>query len=275
MRAAVVQLASGLDKRANRLAASQAVREAGSAGASLVVLPEASMCGFGSPRTDLSELAEPLDGPFVAALIDASAETRTTVVAGTFEPAEGHRVYNTLVIIGPGGPLGHYRKIHLYDALGWRESDRVFPGEPGPDNTPVVSVGNLSVGVFTCYDLRFPESARVAVDAGATVLAAPAAWVAGQHKQAHWATLLGARAIENTAYVLAAAQPGPAYTGCSTILDPFGVVLACLGTDQGAEGAALATAELDASRVEEARAALPVLAHRRYALKERTPVRPQ
>jgi predicted amidohydrolase len=125
------------------------------------------------------------------------------------------------------------------------------------------------MGVMTCYDLRFPESARRLVDGGATVLAVPAAWVAGEHKVAHWRTLLGARAIENTAYVVAAAQPGPAYTGCSVILDPMGVVLGELGPDDGAGSCALVIGELDAARVDEVRRALPVLANRRISVNGR------
>jgi deaminated glutathione amidase len=266
VKAAVVQLSSSLDTAANRAAAARAVRTAAAAGAELVVLPEATMSGFGSPATDLAALAEPLDGPFVAALTEAAAETGTTVVAGTFEPVPGDtRVSNTLVLVGPGGLRGAYRKVHLYDALGWRESDRVRAGEPGPENTPVVSVGELEVGVLTCYDLRFPESARSAVDAGATVLAVPAAWVAGEHKLGHWQTLVAARAIENTVYVLAAAQPGPTYTGHSAIIDPFGVVLGTLGAAEGSGEPAMVLAELSAARVDEARDALPVLRHRRFA----------
>ncbi len=267
MKAAVVQLASGLDRVANRRGATEAVRTAAGAGAGLVVLPEATMCGFGNSRTDLAELAEPLDGPFVVALGAVAEETGTTVVAGTFEPVAGERrVFNTVVVVSPAGLVGHYRKVHLYDALGWCESDRVHPGEPGTANAPVVAVEDLRLGVITCYDLRFPESARAAVDAGATVLAVPAAWVAGEHKLSHWTTLIGARAIENTAYVLAAAQPRPTYTGHSRIVDPFGVVLASLGDDEGGARPEAICAELDAGRLEAARAALPVLRHRRFSV---------
>jgi deaminated glutathione amidase len=276
VKAAVVQLRSGLDTAANRDAAIRAVRVAAASGAELVVLPEATMCGFGTPRTDLASLAEPLDGPFVAAVAGAAAETGATVVAGTFEPVPGeHRVSNTAVLVGPAGLIGAYRKVHLYDALGWCESDRVRAGEPGAANTPVAVVGDLPVGVLTCYDLRFPESARAAIDAGASVLAVPAAWVAGEHKLGHWQTLLAARAIENTAYVLAAAQPGPTYTGHSVILDPFGAVLGALGEADGADEPAFLVAELSAAALAEARAALPVLAQRRFASgPAETPSRP-
>jgi predicted amidohydrolase len=127
-------------------------------------------------------------------------------------------------------------------------------------------VGELSLGVMTCYDLRFPESARTLVDHGATVLAVPAAWVAGKHKAEHWRTLLSARAIENTAYVVAAAQPTPTYNGCSQIVDPMGVVVAELGPDDGGTTGTVVTAELTRANVDEARRALPVLEHRRFSV---------
>ncbi len=263
MKAFAAQFATGLDRDANRSRCVRAVRDAAESGARLVVLPEAAMCGFGNPKTDLAELAEPLDGPFVSALAGAASDTGTTIVAGTFERVPGEpRVYNTLVVVVPGGLAATYRKVHLYDALGWVESERIRAGEPGVDNTPVLEVDGFCLGVLTCYDLRFPESARAAIDAGATVLAVPAAWVAGEHKVAHWRTLLAARAIENTAYVVAAAQPGPTYSGHSSIVDPLGEVLCELGPS--APGAAVA--ELGAEALEAARAALPVLAHRRFGV---------
>ncbi len=267
MKVAAAQFATDLDKDANRARAVGAVTDASSMGATLVVLPEASMCGFASARTDLREFAEPLDGPFVTALSAAAAETGAFVVAGTFEPVpDDARIYNTLVIVGPDGLVARYRKVHLYDALGWTESERVAPGDADASNVPVVDLGELTLGVMTCYDLRFPESARQAVDEGATVLAVPAAWVAGEHKAEHWRTLLGARAIENTAYVVASAQPTPVYSGCSQIVDPFGVVVAELGPDDGAGSSAIVVAELSGARVDEARQALPVLLHRRFSV---------
>jgi predicted amidohydrolase len=266
VRVALVQMASGLDKTANRAAAAAGVRQAAGEGATVVVLPEAAMAGFGSPRTDLSELAEPLDGPFTSTLCAVAGATGTTVVAGTFEPAPDGRVYNTVVVISGSGLLARYRKVHLYDALGWCESDRVCPGEPGGDNVPVVEVGELALGVITCYDLRFPESARMAAVAGATAVAVPAAWVAGPHKVEHWRTLLRARAVENTAYVIAAAQPAPTYTGYSAVIDPMGVVRTELGPGDRSRPPELAWADLDRSCLAAARSSLPVLAHRRFSV---------
>jgi len=112
--------------------------------------------------------------------------------------------------------------------------------------------------LMTCYDLRFPELGRLLVDQGAEVLVAPSAWVAGPRKADHWRTLVRARAIENTVYVVAAAQPGPRYTGLSMVVDPLGDVLVEAG-----DGPAVLRTTLDHEVLEEARRTNPSLANRR------------
>jgi predicted amidohydrolase len=198
--------------------------------------------------------AEPVDGPFASEVARVAKERGTTVVAGMFETsADPGRPFNTLVV--RGGATADYRKIHLYDSFGYRESDRLTAGDPDP---ALVEVGGLKLGLMTCYDLRFPELSRALVAAGAEVLVVPAAWVAGPRKLDHWRTLLLARAIENTAYVVAAAQPAPRYTGHSMVVDPLGEVLAEAG-----DGAEVITAVLDREVLEEARRTNPSLANRR------------
>ncbi len=266
MRAAAVQLTTTRDKAANLEAALAACAEAARDGAELVILPEATMCAFGPPDADLVAAAEPLEGPFVSALAGAVARTGSTVVAGMFEPADRPgRVYNTVVAVGPDGVLGSYRKLHLYDAFDWCESAGVAPGDPATDPLLVFSLGGVTFGVLTCYDLRFPEMARVLVDRGATALVVPAHWPTGPGKADAWTILLRARAIESTAYVLAAAKPAPECTGLSMIVDPAGVVLASLAADD--EG--IVAAELSPERVAAVRAEVPVLAHRRFSVTRR------
>jgi predicted amidohydrolase len=261
----VAQLRSGDDKAANLASVQEAVAGAARQGAQLVICPEAAMHDFGPPEFPLAPVAEPLDGRFVSRLSAAARQHQVTVIAGTFEPVDGDttRAYNTVVAVGPGGDLiGRYRKQHLYDALGWLESDRLVAGDVG--ELLVVPCDDLQVGVMTCYDLRFPELSRALVDAGATVLAVPSAWVAGPAKETQWATLAAARAIENVCYVAAAAQPPPTYTGCSRVVDPMGASLAALAEAEG-----VAVAEVSAGRVEQCRRRMPSLANRRWAVTPR------
>jgi deaminated glutathione amidase len=265
VRVAAAQFSSVGDKGENRRRARAAVAAAGERGASLVVLPEAAMCAFGTPGSDLAPVAEPLDGPFVTALVEAAGVNSATVVAGLFEAADGG-VYNTVVVVTARGVVARYRKLHLFDALGWRESDQLRAGDPGDAPAVYALADGLTLGVMTCYDLRFPELARVLVDAGATVLTVPAAWVAGPRKVEVWGDLLRVRAIENTAYVVAAAQPGPQYSGHSMVIDPLGAPIVVLdGETDGGEGA-LAIADIDAQTVTKVRQDLPVLQHRRFAV---------
>ena len=255
MRVVLAQLASSTDSSANRSLVASVLSAAGESRPDLVVLPEATMHDFGDPGHDLSASAEPLDGPFVGLLSTSARRLGATVVAGMFEAADGPP-YNTLVGVGPDGDLrATYRKVHLYDSFGYRESDRLAPG---PVDPVVLDVAGHRVGLMTCYDLRFPEMTRLLVDAGADTVAVPAAWVAGPLKEDHWTTLLRARAIENTVYVLGAAQCPPTYTGHSAVVDPMGVVVAAAG-----EAPRLVLGDVDPARVADARARNPSLANRR------------
>jgi predicted amidohydrolase len=270
VRVTLLQFATGMNKADNLETLTRLAREAAGAstpGPDLIVCPEAAMADFGKPDTPLGPLAEPLDGPFVQALGGLAKELGATIVAGMFEAAgpnsdpDPDRVYNTLVALGPTGELaGRYRKLHLYDAFGYRESDRLVPGVPA-DPPVVVPVAGHNVALLTCYDLRFPELSRLLAGAGADVLAIPAAWMRGPLKEDHWTTLVRARAIENTCYVAAAAQSGPAYSGRSMLVDPFGVQVAALGEQVGH-----CTGEVSAERVAEVRRINPTLAHTRYTI---------
>ena len=256
LRLALVQRASTLDAAENRAA----VKSVGSSleqGTGLVVFPEVFMRDFGKPGSDVSEFAEPLDGPFVQSLTELAAACDTTVVAGMFEASDDPtRPYNTLAVVDRDGLRASYRKIHLYDSFGYKESDSLLAGDVEP---VLVEVGGLSVGLMTCYDLRFPELARELVARGAELLVVPSAWVAGPGKVEHWRTLALARAIENTAYVAAVGQPGPRYTGHSLVAGPAGEVLAEVG-----DGERLLAASVSRDRLEEARRTNPSLANRRF-----------
>ncbi len=224
--------------------------------AELVVLPEVYQRDLGRPDEKIGPDAEPLDGPFVAALCRKAADHGGTWVAGMIERSEDpDRPYNTLVVCDPDGLRASYRKIHLYDSFGFKESDRLVAGDRHP---AVVEVGGVRVGLMTCYDLRFPELARELSRAGTQLVVAPSAWVAGPRKLHHWRTLVTARAIENVSYVAAVDQSEPRYTGHSLLVDPRGETVVEAGA-----GDEVVVGELSSTLLDEARAENPSLLNRR------------
>ncbi len=224
--------------------------------ADLVVWPEVTQRDLGGPGDDLGPDAEPLDGPFVSALVERAAAHGGVWVAGMLERSgDDTPPYNTLVVVDGDGLVASYRKLHLYDSFGYLESDRVRAGDAEP---PVVEVAGLRVGLMTCYDLRFPETTRVLSARGADLVVCPAAWVAGPRKVRHWQTLVTARAIENVAYVAAVGQPGPTYSGHSCLIDPRGDVVVSAGEDQE-----VLVGEVSRALVVEARTENPSLLNRR------------
>ncbi|MEU2087736.1 carbon-nitrogen hydrolase family protein [Nocardia beijingensis] len=264
---AVVQFAPSTDPAQNLATVREHVRAAGERGARVVVAPEYSM--FAVTRLDerVVAVAEPLTGPFVTGLGAIAREFGVFLVAGTVEQIApgGDRIRNTLVVLGPDGSLvTRYRKVHLYDAFGHLESDVV---EPGVIEAPATfTVGDVTFGMQTCFDLRFPEGVRRVAAAGAQVLLLPAQWIPGPGKVDQWTTLVRARAIENTIYVAAADQAAPRGAGASMIVDPAGAVLTELGDEPG-----VLTAGIDLAYLGKVRTTNPSLALRRFAITERGP----
>ena len=256
---AVVQFAPGEDRVHNRDVVAGLIAVAASRGARLVVLPEYASYFTDPLGPSFAKNAEPLDGEFVGALSAAAREHGVWVVAGLVErTSESRKFSNTLVAVDPSGDVvATYRKQHLYDAFGARESDWVVPG--GLDDPQTFSADGVTVGLQTCYDLRFPEVTRRLADAGADVVAVPAEWVRGPLKEFHWNTLLAARAIENTLYVAAADHPPSIGVGASAVVDPMGVTVAALGETTG-----VAVADVSTARIREVRERNPALALRRY-----------
>ena len=211
-----------------------------------------------------ARLAEPLDGEFGTGLAALARTSGMALVVGVFEPAPDGRVYNTAVAYsGLGELVAAYRKIHLFDSLGERESALVAPG-----SEPVVAdLAGIRTGIATCYDIRFPELSRALVARGAELIVVPTAWAAGLFKEEHWVTLVRARAIENTVWVAAAGQVpdpdspptrAPTGVGRSMLVDPMGTVRADLGPWPH-----VIVAELDRDMIAQVRAVLPCLEHRR------------
>ncbi|MGX9293314.1 carbon-nitrogen hydrolase family protein [Tsukamurella paurometabola] len=260
MTVALAQIEATTDPAANAALVEDGLRRAAAAGAALAVFPEATMCRFGVP---LGPVAEPLDGPWATRIADLARATGVHVVAGMFTPAADGRVRNTLLIAAPDGTRAAYDKIHLYDAFGFAESRTVEPGA----RAVLVDVAGVTVGLSTCYDLRFPALYQGLADAGARVIVAPASWGDGPGKLDAFTTLARARALDSTTYVVAVDQarpsdpePGtaPRGVGGSLAVGPDGAVLASAG-----DGPEQIVVDLPLARVDEVRATLPVLANRR------------
>ena len=261
---AVAQFAPGADTAENLRTIAEFTERAAARGADVVVFPEYASYFVSPFDASLAAHAEPVDGPFVQALTALSARHGVHVVAGLLESGtDATRVRNTVVAVGPDGPVATYRKLHLYDAFGERESDWIEPGGIAAPETFVV--GGLRFALMTCYDLRFPEVSRTLADAGADVVLVPAEWVRGPLKELHWNTLLRARAIENTVFVAAADHPPPLGVGNSGVFDPQGVEIAAVGTTSD-----VAVAHLDAGAVERVRRVNPALRLRRFAVVPRS-----
>ncbi|OBB85278.1 carbon-nitrogen hydrolase family protein [Mycolicibacterium peregrinum] len=232
-------------------------KRAADSAAELLVLPEESMFTSDLVVGNIREEATAGWPQFVDAIAELAQRFGLTVIAGGYEGmGAANRPYNTIVAVdGSGTVIAEYRKTHLYDAFAYRESDYVQPG----DGTPVVvAVGDFNIGLVNCYDIRFPEFSRALVDAGADVLSVSTAWVSGPLKEDHWETLIRARAIENTCWVLASGVASEDCVGRSMIVDPMGVVKGSLGDERDE----LIVFPLSRDRLAEVRATVPVLANR-------------
>ncbi len=250
---AACQISSGPNPADNLQLAREAVAAAAAAGARIALLPEAAMACFG---TTLADIAEPLDGPYAQGLREAAAAHGITVAAGMFEPADAGRVYNTVLVTGPDGEAS-YRKIHLYDAFGARESDTVAPGS----QLLTTTIEGVTVGVATCYDVRFADQFTALGAAGAQLVLLPASWGDGPGKAEQWDVLVRARAMDAQAWLLACDQAWttpvegfPLGVGRSTLSDPLGRVRARLGHEVG-----LLVADIDLDLVEHTRRIVPIL----------------
>jgi len=256
---AIGQIASSTDKQPNLNTALGLIAEAKSKNTELIAFPEFLMAFSPASQSaeELTEIAESIDGPFIAALRDAAKANSIAVIAPIYETSSvPQRVFDTAVWIDAQGEIATvYRKLHLYDAFGFKESDKFHPGD---DVAPLVNAGDAHCGMMICYDLRFPEMARKLALAGANVLIAPSGWVQGDLKIDHWQTMIKARALENGCFIIAPNQVGNIYTGHSMAVDPLGRTLVDLG-----EKAGLAVIELDLPLVHEVREKLPLLKNRR------------
>lgn len=231
------------------------------------------MYPFGQGRLDT--IAEPLDGRFATTVRETAEAAGIVAVVGMFAPADSietekgtrHRVDNVALAVGRDGADGDrvnaaYRKIHCYDAFGYRESDTVRPG----NELEFFQCAGMTVGLSTCYDIRFPKQFKDLARGGAQVIVVPTSWSDGPGKRDQWRTLTAARALDSTTWIAAAGQArpggydkvsqsdGPTGIGHSVVVGPDGTRVAELGYTCG-----YVTATIDADRLDSVRQSIPVL----------------
>ena len=256
---AVVQLKADVNKKKNLKRILNYINKAAKQGAKLCAFPEFMMCYTTSSQSpkELASLAETINGEFVHS-ISKSARQNSIQVVGTFyeKSPKIDRVYDTSFLIDKNGKvMSKYRKIHLYDALGFKESNKLYAGSKIVEPTKT-AIGKM--GMMICYDLRFPEMSRTLASAGSEVLVAPSAWVKGEMKEEHWITINKTRAIENGCYLISPDQVGHTYCGRSIVVDPYGKILLDMKKKEG-----IGIVDISLERVQQIRKNLPLLKNRR------------
>ncbi|MFD2647511.1 carbon-nitrogen hydrolase family protein [Devosia albogilva] len=266
MKIAAIQMRSGLDPEANLAALEPMLAEAAAAGARYALTPEVTMI-FPENRDQLRSVAAPFEGhPQLRRIGELARQHNMFVHIGSLAvPLEDGRFANRSVLFSPTGEIAAtYDKIHLFDAdiaglNAYRESATYRAGE----EAVTAEVGDLRLGFSICYDMRFPRLYNALANAGAELMAVPAAFTVPTG-QAHWHVLLRARAIETGSYVVAAAQGGQhangrATYGHSLIVDPWGRIVAEFAHDEPG----VLMAEIDPKQVTEARQRIPALRNAR------------
>jgi deaminated glutathione amidase len=264
---ALFQMTSGIDPAKNAAALVQAISDSASAGAKMVFTPEMSGLLDRNGKRAASSIFSEADDPVLEAVCVAAKKNGIWVALGSLAispDGDGERYANRSYLIDDQGQVrARYDKIHLFDidlptGESWRESNRYRAGE----GAVVVQTPIGDIGLSICYDVRFPTLYQGLSESGAQILSVPAAFTVPTGK-AHWHILLRARAIENAAWVIAAAQVGDHEDGRSTyghslVVSPWGEVVLDMGKGQG-----LGFADVDVDKVERARQQIPVIKHRR------------
>jgi predicted amidohydrolase len=270
-KAAAVQMCSGVDPERNAGDMARLVREAAAQGAIYVQTPEMT----GALQRDRKALRAALRGETDDVIVTTARglakelgiflHIGSTAIAIDDPGKDGGKIANRAFLFGPDGQrICTYDKIHMFDVdldngESWRESSAYEPGAAAQ----VVDLPFAKLGFAICYDVRFPQLFRAEALAGAEILTVPAAFTR-QTGEAHWEILLRARAIENGAFLIAAAQAGIHEDGRETyghsmIVDPWGKVLA----SAGGTGETVITAEIDTAEVGAARRKIPNLKNAR------------
>ena len=263
MKVALVQMASGTDKKRNLETSVRLFHEAMKHKPALIIFPEYQM--FSPDYSDpdgLLQNSETLDGNFVSTFTELSRKNSVTCLINIAEKNYGTlKPFNASVLIDDLGMIvGKYRKLHLFDAYSHLESSLY---EPGRAPIATVRAKGIGLGLQICYDLRFPEPARLVKLMGAQILSYQAGWYAGERKLDTWKTLLRARAIENGLFVVGTAQCGKDFTGHSMFVSPYGDILAEAENDEG-----VIAFELDFGVLDKYAADVPMIKQRRKDLYE-------
>ncbi len=260
------QMNSRDNKLENLMAAEKSIKDLAAKGAELIMLPE--HFNFLGPEARRRENAEPLElSPSLDRMRNMAVSLKVHLHIGSYLERDGNRFYNTGVVFNPNGErIARYRKIHLFDVeipggKSYRESDTISPG----DEVVTFCIGDLTFGMATCYDLRFPELFRSLAAKGANVILLPAAFTL-QTGRDHWELLLRARAVENLCWVAAAGQCGSSPPdhltfGRSMVINPWGLVVC-----QAPDGVSTISAQLDLETIQAIRTKFPALTHRRNDL---------
>jgi predicted amidohydrolase len=266
MKVAAIQMRSGLDPDANLAALEPLLAQAAAAGAAYALTPEVTMI-FPENRDQLRSVAAPFEGHAQLALVgELAREYGMHIHIGSLAvPLPDGRFANRSVLFGPDGAIAAtYDKIHLFDAdIAGLDAYRESATYKGGEAAVTAPLGAFTLGMSICYDMRFPRLFNALANAGATLLAVPAAFTVPTG-QAHWHVLLRARAIETGSYVIAAAQGGThpngrATYGHSLIIDPWGRIVAEFDHDEPG----VLVAEITPEAVADARARIPALANAR------------
>ena len=264
-RIAILQMTSGIDPAANAATLVDAIHAVKAGGAAMLFTPEMSGLLDRDRARAAASIVDEHDDPVLAAVRAAARDAGLWVHLGSLAVrGAGERLANRGFVIDAAGEIAaRYDKMHMFDVSlstgeEWRESAAYSPGS----RSVVVETPVGMLGLSICYDIRFPALYQALSAAGATVIAVPAAFTRPTG-EAHWATLLSARAIENAAFVVAAAQSGEHDDGRKThghsvAIGPWGDVLLDMGTEAG-----LGFADIDVEAVGDIRARIPVIDHRR------------
>ena len=262
--AACVQMRGTTDPLENRDTAISMIRDAVSRGASYVQTPEISNIVNRDREMLMTSISTEAADPMLASLRNLAKDKRITIHIGSLAVRNGEKIANRAFLIDPEGEIAaRYDKIHLFDVdlpngETWRESNTFTGGS----EAVAVDIPHVRLGMAICYDVRFPYLFRALADAGCTIISAPACFTK-QTGEAHWGILQRARAIENGAFMISAAQGGTHQDGRETyghsiIVDPWGKVLA-----EAEDAPGVILADIDLQAVSDARGRIPALRHTR------------